>query len=64
LRLQILPRIAIAKENDFLVPRTAERFVIAGHGLAEPAKDAEVEKLPNLVKQFVVPLEPRRVTVR
>jgi hypothetical protein len=63
LRLQILPRIALAKEHDFLVTRTAERFVIAGHGLAEPAKYAEVEKLPDLVKQLVVPLEPR-VTVR
>jgi hypothetical protein len=62
LRVQVLKWIAPAKEHDLLVPRTAERFVVAGHGPAEPAKDPKVEKPPDLVKYPAVPLE-LRVTV-
>jgi hypothetical protein len=54
-------RITIGEEYDLLVPRTAERFVVASHRLPEPAKDAEIQIPLDLVKQKfgIVPDRPR-----
>lgn len=58
LRLQVSRRITIAEEYDLLVARTAERFVAASHRLSEPAKDAEIQELPDLGEQREVALDP------
>ena len=58
LRLQVSWRITIAEKYDFLVARTAKRFVLASHRLPEPAKDAEVQELPDLGEQREVALDP------